>query len=118
MTPLFIVISLLAASTIAGLLMGWLHYWLSKAFGREITQPWTYVIGVGLGIFLPFAAWCLVYGALVHWVMPAWLPVVAFFSITAGAGIVTLVCYDADKRDEERKKARKGERLLDAQREQ
>ena len=93
--------------------MGWLHYFLRDWLGRDIHAPWTYVIGVGLGIGLPFASWCLVYGALVHWSMQAWLPVVAFTCISVTVGFVVMLCYDADQREKARQKAQQDERTIE-----
>jgi len=111
-TPLLEIVTLASAAVIGGLLMGFLHYLIPKILGRDLGPPWTYVVGVAFGIALPFAGWCLVYGALIGTAIPAGLVIVAFFSVTAGAGFVTLVCYDADQRYKLRKQAKKGEKLL------
>jgi len=105
--------TLFCASVIAGLLMGFLHYLIPELLGRDLAQPWTYVVGVGFGIALPFAGWCLLYGALVNAAIPAGMVIVAFGSVTAGAGLVTLFCYDVDKRKKKEREIEKGKRLLD-----
>jgi len=113
MTPLLETVTLFGASVIAGLLMGFLHYFIPKILGRDLAQPWTYVVGVGFGIALPFAGWCLLYGALVNAAIPAGMVVVAFASVVIGAGLVTLVCYDADHRARQREKAKEDERRIE-----
>jgi len=113
MTPLLEIVTLFGAAVIGGLLMGFLHYLIPKVLGRDLAPPWTYIIGVGLGIALPFAGWCLLYGALIDAAIPAGMVIVAFGSVTGGAGLVTLICYDADNRARLREQARQNERSIE-----
>ena len=105
-----VIASLAMVAVLAGALMGFSHYWLPIALGRDINPPWTYCIGVGLGILVPFGAWCLFYWLVFRQPMPWWLAVIALVVVTAGAGLFVLVAYDTDNRHRVRQELRQRQR--------
>lgn len=97
----------------AGALMGWLHYAIPKWTGRNIEPPLTYVWGVGGGILAPFVLWSLAYRLIAGAVVDTLWPVLVLAGICACSGAAVIVCYDRDHKEQLRRKAQKGERMLD-----
>jgi len=89
---------------IGGLMMGFLHYILPEIMGRKIGPPWTYAIGVGLGILAPFTIWVILYGRLVD--------LLALCVIVIGAGLFTMVGYYYDRKAEQRRSKREREERI------
>jgi len=95
-----------------GLAMGFLHYILPEVMGRRIGPPWTYIVGVSLGILAPFTIWIILYGRLVD--------LLALCVIVIGAGLFTMIGHYYDRKAERRRrndaiwrKVQKARRLID-----
>lgn len=84
------------SAVFAALAMAAAHYLVPRITGQEVGPPWTYVIGAGLGITLPFVAWCLLYRAFVAAQVDALWPALVLGCILIGAGVGTFVCYHYD----------------------
>lgn len=100
----------LNSAVFAALAMAVAHYLVPRMTGQDVGPPWTYVIGAGLGITIPFVVWALLYRTFVAVHVDALWPAVVLACILSGAGVGTLICYHYDAYHGYRTAARHRER--------
>jgi hypothetical protein len=93
---MFATATLLVMGLLALCLMLAAHFVAPKLLGRNLSRLEAYAWGCGLGIWLPFAAWAVLWWGVHEATMPAWLPALGLAIVIAGAGLGTKIGWWLD----------------------